>query len=107
MSTTVVQTSCPPDNGIAALTLIALPEAQLRRQEGEAEAYELSTRSWSAANTQIPLEVPSEPPVDTKKMAQVQLVAFTALSWAMFMQGWNDGTYGPLLPAMQRHYNVR
>ncbi|KAF7791640.1 hypothetical protein EIP86_002660 [Pleurotus ostreatoroseus] len=30
---------------------------------------------------------------------------FFALSFSFFLQGWNDGTTGPLLPTIQRHYN--
>lgn len=32
---------------------------------------------------------------------------FMAICWCFFLQGWNDGTTGPLLPRMQSVYNVR
>lgn len=32
---------------------------------------------------------------------------FAAICWCFFLQGWNDGTTGPLLPRMQSVYHVR
>ncbi|KAA1472100.1 MFS general substrate transporter [Dentipellis sp. KUC8613] len=31
---------------------------------------------------------------------------FLACCWCFFLEGWNDGTTGPLLPVIQKHYNV-
>lgn len=31
---------------------------------------------------------------------------FAALCWVLFLEGWNDGSTGPLLPTVQRFYNV-
>ena len=31
---------------------------------------------------------------------------FFACCWCFFLEGWNDGSTGPLLPAIQNHYNV-
>ncbi|KAI0261662.1 major facilitator superfamily domain-containing protein [Gloeopeniophorella convolvens] len=33
-------------------------------------------------------------------------IHFSALCWTLFMIGWNDGTTGPLLPALQQHYGI-
>lgn len=33
-------------------------------------------------------------------------VHFAALCWFMFLEGWNDGTPGPLLPIIQQTYHV-
>ena len=84
-------------------------EAQAGGQENSPgqESYELSVRTSTAPMVPSVHEDTAETPVDAKKMARIQFAAFTALSWAMFMQGWNDGTNGPLLPAMQRNYHVR
>lgn len=32
---------------------------------------------------------------------------FAALCYFLFLEGWNDGSTGPLLPTIQRHHNVR
>ncbi|GBE88612.1 MFS general substrate transporter [Sparassis crispa] len=33
-------------------------------------------------------------------------IQFAALCYAFFLEGWNDGTTGPLLPTIQRHYGI-
>ena len=70
------------------------------------DAYEMSVKSKSTTGEPAQVDSNSEQPADMKKVARVQIAAFTSLSWVMFMQGWNDGTNGPLLPAIQRHYHV-
>ncbi|KAJ8453989.1 hypothetical protein ONZ45_g19482 [Pleurotus djamor] len=34
------------------------------------------------------------------------LIHFVALCWCLFIEGWNDGTTGPLLPVIQRDFQV-
>ncbi|KAG6908939.1 hypothetical protein DXG01_002718 [Tephrocybe rancida] len=36
---------------------------------------------------------------------KITLVYFITLCCVKFAEGWNDGSYGPLLPAFQHHYN--
>lgn len=33
-------------------------------------------------------------------------IHIATLCWTLFMEGWNDGSTGPLLPRIQRVYNV-
>ena len=35
------------------------------------------------------------------------LISFVTLCYAFFLNGWNDGTTGPLLPRIQSYYDVR
>jgi hypothetical protein len=42
----------------------------------------------------------------TQKEARVARAQFIALCWALFVIGWTDGSAGPLLPSIQRFYNV-
>ncbi|KAI0064407.1 MFS general substrate transporter [Artomyces pyxidatus] len=44
--------------------------------------------------------------VRTPRHRRYALIHFAALCWCFFLEGWNDGSSGPLLPAIQRHYNV-
>ncbi|KAL5481131.1 hypothetical protein ACEPAI_10072 [Sanghuangporus weigelae] len=44
--------------------------------------------------------------VEASKPKRVEYISIAALMWAMFLMGWNDGTAGPLLPALQRTYHV-
>ncbi|KAH8110061.1 MFS general substrate transporter [Phellopilus nigrolimitatus] len=73
----------------------------------EPEEYELQTLPRSTV-TSAPLfpNPPSISAIDKKAARRKEHIAFGALLWAIFMEGWNDGTNGPLLPAMQHHYNI-
>jgi len=42
-------------------------------------------------------------PLKTRKWLEVQ---YACLCFALFLAGWNDGTNGPLIPTIQRYYNV-
>lgn len=35
------------------------------------------------------------------------MIQFAAICWAFFLEGWNDGTTGPLLPTIRSYYHVR
>ncbi|KAH8110060.1 MFS general substrate transporter [Phellopilus nigrolimitatus] len=41
-----------------------------------------------------------------RKARLAEYIGFGALLWAMFMEGWNDGTSGPMLPTIQKHYHI-
>ncbi|KAG8809398.1 hypothetical protein FRC17_003459 [Serendipita sp. 399] len=42
----------------------------------------------------------------TPQMRRREKIVIAAMSFALFMAGWNDGTTGPLLPRIQRVYGV-
>lgn len=42
-----------------------------------------------------------------EKYRRRQLVNFTTLCWTFILEGWNDGSLGPLIPRIQQHYGVR
>ena len=42
----------------------------------------------------------------SRRQAKAARKAFAAAMLSMFMEGWNDGTKGPILPAVQHHYEV-
>ncbi len=46
-------------------------------------------------------------PETTKRQKRYSLIHFAALCWCFLLNGWNDGTTGPLLPSMQEYYHVR
>ena len=66
----------------------------------EIEMIELPFNDASSA----PLNVA---PATVKAHRRMELVQLAALYWSFFLEGWNDGSNGPLLPAIQRHYHVR
>ncbi|KAF9239880.1 MFS general substrate transporter [Melanogaster broomeanus] len=50
------------------------------------------------------------PSVSSKGQTEAQRlrarIQFAALCWTLYLAGWNDGTTGPLLPRIQKVYNV-
>ena len=42
----------------------------------------------------------------SKKQERKARVQFLALCWSLFVLGWTDGTIGPLLPRIQKVYDV-
>ncbi|KIM86804.1 hypothetical protein PILCRDRAFT_64900 [Piloderma croceum F 1598] len=44
--------------------------------------------------------------LQTKEFCRRSRIHFAALCWCIFLEGWNDGSPGPLLPALQKAYNV-
>jgi len=51
----------------------------------------------------------SEPPVVTKAYSlnvRKLNIKFAAICLAMFLEGWNLGATGPLIPAIQKYYGV-
>ncbi|KAF9021400.1 MFS general substrate transporter [Hymenopellis radicata] len=41
-----------------------------------------------------------------RKQRRYSMIHFATLCWCFFMQGWNDGATGPLLPKMQEYYHT-
>ncbi|KIK56703.1 hypothetical protein GYMLUDRAFT_99125 [Collybiopsis luxurians FD-317 M1] len=41
-----------------------------------------------------------------KKQHRRSILHFAALCWCFILEGWNDGSVGPLLPIIQTHYSV-
>lgn len=74
------------------------------------EAHQLGimdTRNLGVEEAQTPTE--SEPSAVTKayslKIAKLN-IKFAAVCLAMFLEGWNLGAPGPLIPAIQKFYGV-
>ena len=44
--------------------------------------------------------------ISTRKEVRMAHAQFLALCWALFLLGWTDGLTGPLLPAIQKFYDV-
>lgn len=41
-----------------------------------------------------------------QKFRMASRIHFAATCWCFFLEGWNDGSTGPLLPVIQRDYNI-
>jgi len=69
-------------------------------------------QSRDLVNTYPPSPLPIDPPLadnaesQTKEFRRRSRIHFATLCWSLFLEGWNDGSPGPLLPALQNAYNV-
>ena len=107
--------STVPSDGAASLADLEMkgerprespPRARREDQVHSSEDVELST--MNAIHVDEPsVDVPT--PADPGGRAQqlTELISFCAILWVFFLEGWNDGTSGPMLPRMQKHYGVR
>ncbi|KAI0792322.1 MFS general substrate transporter [Abortiporus biennis] len=62
--------------------------------------YEEDTNSLANVNED------SESPTEKATRIRKSRIHFFALCFAFFLEGWNDGTTGPLLPTIQRYYGI-
>ena len=67
------------------------------------ESIEL--RSTNATNESVFLRS-SSTREQIRHQKLTEMTAFGAVLWVFFLLGWNDGTAGPMLPAIQRYYHV-
>ena len=44
--------------------------------------------------------------IPTRKEARTARAQFLSLCWCLFLMGWINGSTGPLLPSIQKSYNV-
>ncbi|KAF8229308.1 hypothetical protein L208DRAFT_1402403 [Tricholoma matsutake] len=56
--------------------------------------------SLTVTDTSATVSAPSRKQVNKTRFQ------FIALCWTLFLAGWNDGSIGPLLPRIQKFYNV-
>ena len=60
---------------------------------------ELDTNASSAA-------IPFISAAQRRRQRRKGHLGFAVMCWSFFLYGWNDSSTGPLLPTIQRHYNV-
>lgn len=72
------------------------------------DEYELptlpTTRAPSLAPSAEPINALS--PEERKRARRREYICFGTLCWSIWLEGWNDGSNGPLLPRMQENYHV-
>jgi hypothetical protein len=65
-----------------------------------------STASEQCVQSKLEPLIRCDENVPTKKETCVARAQFLALCWALFVIGWTDGSTGPLLPRIQKFYDV-
>ena len=73
-----------------------------------AEEYELPTLPATRVASLAPSTQPINPPssMELKRARRREYTCYSALLWSIWLEGWNDGSNGPLIPTMQKHYHV-
>lgn len=76
----------------------------------EIEEYQLTELPAARVSSNVASVVGSDVPTpsleDLKRARRAEYIGFAALMFCYFLEGWNDGTNGPMLPAIQAHYKV-
>ncbi|KAI0261661.1 MFS general substrate transporter [Gloeopeniophorella convolvens] len=73
--------------------------------DGPSEAVTPTTAA-STADSIIPASSVAPPTSPTARQRLYRRLHFAALCWCLFLEGWNDGSTGPLLPTIQKHYHL-
>lgn len=71
-------------------------------QAGSSAAQSVTALDTDGVSSSVPFISPAE----RQQQRRRGLMCFGALCWCFFLAGWNDGSTGPLLPTIQRHYDV-
>lgn len=109
-SSTVMYKGAEAPNTSASATHLELPELAYR--SGVQKGPAASAANAPSLNNDITYPPPAldhgHPVTDmqTRLFKRKQHIHFAALCWFMFLEGWNDGTPGPLLPTIQQAYHV-
>ena len=60
----------------------------------------------SGGHVSLSCDIHTAPEMKPQKLKSREYMQFITLCWFIYLEGWNDGTNGPLLPRMQRVYGV-
>ena len=61
----------------------------------------------STGRESLGCDIHMTPEMKSKTLKSREYIQFITLCWFIYLEGWNDGTNGPLLPRIQRVYGVR
>ncbi|KAF9023653.1 MFS general substrate transporter [Hymenopellis radicata] len=79
-----------------------LKTASLNNRQSELEEAEENVNTVDVPTLHAPAAALS----DSKSILHNHWVHLGALCWTLFLQGWNDGTIGPLIPRIRELYHV-
>ena len=84
-------------NDVDACTTMVTKAATDASEEKMVEAAS-STTKYSQTESDLPRR--------TQRQIYLSHLQFSAVCLSLFMQGWNDGSTGPLLPRIRQSYNL-
>ena len=100
-----------PSHTVAALQTDHLAQPSTRPSFESRKTHQpdvINLENLSAEEAPSPAQ--GEPPVVTRAYSlniRKLNIKFAAVCLALFLEGWNLGATGPLIPAIQKYYNVR
>lgn len=95
-----------------AIELSSFPASHKRTHQTEESSSgvpkggEESTVAAASITPSLTAPAQDTPVTKTRKELLQGRLYLAALFWTLFLEGWNDGSAGPLIPVMQRDYRV-
>ncbi|KAL5512758.1 hypothetical protein ACEPAG_3024 [Sanghuangporus baumii] len=96
----------PKTSVISSVTIppiLSVPNTLTLKDELKVSEFDSTQNSMDVASG---VKTPSVSSETSKKERRFEILSYCTTLGILFMQGWNDGTTGPLLPTMQSHYKV-
>lgn len=104
-----VEVAASPSYDVAVLQADPLARPSVRSSLESRKTYQPDVINLENLGVEeTPTQV--EPPVVTRAYSlniRKLNIKFAVVCLALFLEGWNLGATGPLIPAIQKHYNVR
>ena len=109
LKTSIEVPASPPDSAVTPQA--SHPADPSTRPSSESEkASQLDVISVGNLDVEkVSTTTQNESPIATKVYSlnvRKLNIKFAAICFALFLEGWNLGATGPLIPAMQKHYDV-
>ena len=84
------------------------PAPSLKDIESAAGSSRVSVQIAAARDDEasVASSVPFVSSAERKRQKRKTYLCFATMCWMFFLFGWNDSSTGPLLPTIQRYYNV-
>lgn len=110
MTPTGIEVAASPPHSIITLQAGPSADPSARPSFETGEAYQPDVISLEKIDIEeVPTPTQTEPPVVTKayslNIGKLN-IKFAAVCLALFLEGWNLGATGPLIPAIQKYYDV-
>lgn len=109
--TPAVEVAASTSHIVAALQTDPLDRPSPRLSSESRKTYQpdvIKLENLSVEETPAPTQ--GEPPLVTRAYSlnvRKLNIKFAVVCLALFLEGWNLGATGPLIPAIQKYYNVR
>lgn len=107
----VVEVAVSPSHSVAALQVDPIVGLSARPSFESRKTYQPEVMNMGTlGDEEVPTPTQSEPPIVTKAYSlniRKLNIKFAVICLALFLEGWNLGATGPLIPAIQKYYNVR